>query len=255
MIHDQGLPMHLWAKASSTVVYVQNKSPHKILGNKTLEEVFTGKKSKVRHLRIFGCPVFIHVPKEKRTKLEPARKNGTFVGYSQTSKTYKIYNLGKRQIEINRDVTFDKDEAFRRFRESHIDEDQIEQEAPKDVVMVDSTPEETIPEVQNDMVESERPVDLPEEIVATRKRPAWLWNTLQEVEGHAAPKGSFRESKRPHNFSSYVALMSNIIDLGPSTFQEAIKKPEWKDAMMEEYQSIMKNDVWEVVLGQERSQL
>jgi transposase InsO family protein len=44
MIHDHILPMHLWEKASSIVVYVQNKIPHKILGNKTPEEVFTGKK-------------------------------------------------------------------------------------------------------------------------------------------------------------------------------------------------------------------
>jgi hypothetical protein len=84
--------------------------------------------------------------------------------------------------------------------------------------------------------------------VATRKRPAWLRNTLQEVEGHAAPKGSFRERKSPHKFSSYVALMRNIIDSEPSTFEEVVENPEWKDAMMEEYQSIMKNDVWEVIL-------
>jgi hypothetical protein len=84
MIHDQGLLMHLWAKASSIVVYVQNRSPHKILGNKTLKDVFTEKKPEVSHLRIFRCPVFIHVPKEKRTKLEPSLKKGTFVGYVVT---------------------------------------------------------------------------------------------------------------------------------------------------------------------------
>jgi hypothetical protein len=65
MIHGHGLPMHLWAKASSTVVYMQNRIPHKIFGNKTPEEVFTEKKPKVGHLRIVGCPVFIHVPKER----------------------------------------------------------------------------------------------------------------------------------------------------------------------------------------------
>jgi hypothetical protein len=82
--------MHLWAEASSTTMYVYNISPHKILGNKTLEEVFTGKKQEVSHLRIFGCLVFIHVPKEKRTKLEPSGKKGTFVGYSETLKAYII---------------------------------------------------------------------------------------------------------------------------------------------------------------------
>jgi transposase InsO family protein len=94
MIHDQSLPMHLWAEASSTTVYVQNISPHEILGNKTLEEVFTGKKLEVNHLRIFGCPMYIHIPKEKRTKLESSGRKGIFVGYSETSKAYRIYIPG-----------------------------------------------------------------------------------------------------------------------------------------------------------------
>jgi hypothetical protein len=81
--------------------------------------------------------------------------------------------------------------------------------------------------------------------------PSWLPNTLQEVEGHATPKGSFRDRKRPHKFSIYVVLVSIIIDLKPSTFEESAKKKEWKDVMMEEYRSIMKNDAWEVVLRRE----
>jgi hypothetical protein len=130
-------------------------------------------------------------------------------------------------------VTFDEDEPLRRLRESHKDENREEKEAPRDAIMVDSTPEKPIPKEQNEMVESER--------------PAWLQYTLQEAEGYAAPKGSFKESKRPHKFSNYAVLMSKIIDSELSTFKEAIEKQEWKDAMMEEYQSIMKNDVWEVV--------
>jgi hypothetical protein len=91
MIHDHNLPMHLLAEASNIIVYVHNRSPHKILGNKKLEEVFTGKKPKFIHLRIFGCPVYINVSKEKRTKLEPSRKKVTFIGYNETLKAYKIY--------------------------------------------------------------------------------------------------------------------------------------------------------------------
>ena len=33
----------------------------------------------------------------------------------------------------------------------------------------------------------------------------------------------------------------------PSSYEEAEERKEWKDAMIEEYQSIMKNDVWDVV--------
>ena len=44
-----------------------------------------------------------------------------------------------------------------------------------------------------------------------------------------------------------MALLSDIIDAEPSSFEEAVEKQVWKDAMHEEYQSIMKNDVWDVV--------
>jgi hypothetical protein len=63
----------------------------------------------------------------------------------------------------------------------------------------------------------------------------------------AAPKGTFREMKRPHRFGGYVALMSNISDAGPSSFEEADKLKVWKDAMLEEYRSIIKNNVWDIV--------
>lgn len=91
------------------------------MGDKTLEEVFTGEKLDVRHLRIFGCPVYIHVQKEKRTKMEPSGKKGIFVGYSETSKGYRIYVTAKRHTEVRRDVTFHEEVVFKRSKESPID--------------------------------------------------------------------------------------------------------------------------------------
>ena len=41
--------------------------------------------------------------------------------------------------------------------------------------------------------------------------------------------------------------MSTIVQSEPCTFEEAAKHQVWKDAMNEEYESIMKNDVWDVV--------
>ena len=84
MLHDQSLPFFLWAEACSTVVYLQNRSPHRVLGSKTPEEVFMGKKPDVSRFRIFGGVTYSHVPEEKRTKLEPTAEKGIFVGYSET---------------------------------------------------------------------------------------------------------------------------------------------------------------------------
>ena len=81
MIYDQDLPMHLWVVATRTIFYVQNRISHNSLGFKTLEEMFTGNKPKVSNIKIFGFPVYVHIPKEKRTKLDPSGKKGIFVGY------------------------------------------------------------------------------------------------------------------------------------------------------------------------------
>lgn len=41
--------------------------------------------------------------------------------------------------------------------------------------------------------------------------------------------------------------MSTMIQAEPLTFKEAIKEQVWKDAMAKEYESIMKNEIWDVV--------
>jgi hypothetical protein len=53
--------------------------------------------------------------------------------------------------------------------------------------------------------------------------------------------------KIPKPFSSYTALMCDLLEEEPTYFEEAIQWKEWEDAMKKEYQSIIKNDVWEIV--------
>jgi hypothetical protein len=90
------------------------------LKNNTLEESFAGVKPKIGHFRIFGCPIYFHVPKEKRSKVEPSWRKGTFVGYSESSKAYRIYIPGQRKIEIRRDVTFEEEVSFQISREAQM---------------------------------------------------------------------------------------------------------------------------------------
>ena len=84
-------------------------------------------------------------------------------------------------------------------------------------------------------------------MAVSQKRPRWAQETLQDVEGHETPHGTSREIKRPQRFSSYVALISHIIKSKPTTYEEASRHQVWEDSMVEEYQSIIKNDVWEIV--------
>jgi hypothetical protein len=233
--------MILWAKACMTTIYVQNKSPHQILKNITPEEAFTREKAEIGHFRIFGCPVYFHVPKEKRSKLDPSGIKGTFLGYSESSKAYRIYIPGQRQIEVIKDVIFEEEIAFRKSRESQMEIDSESVPSPPSAVQRETTI------VAVDLVVPVAPVDVPRDIAVGHKRPAWARQTLQEAEGHAAPQDTFRESKRPKRFSSYFSAMSHIIDTEPSCHGEASGQQVWQDAMAEEYQSILKNDVWDIV--------
>ena len=44
-----------------------------------------------------------------------------------------------------------------------------------------------------------------------------------------------------------MALMRKCIVTEPSSFEEEMQQPIWVDAMVEEYDSIVKNSAWEVV--------
>jgi hypothetical protein len=46
-----------------------------------------------------------------------------------------------------------------------------------------------------------------------KRKTGWLKEIVREAERIAAPKGTFRERKRPHRFGGYVALMSSISDV------------------------------------------
>ena len=66
--------------------------------------------------------MFVHIPKEKRNKLEPSGKKGIFVGYCEVSKAFRIYIPGHRHIEISRDVTFDEEAALKKSRRCQLEE-------------------------------------------------------------------------------------------------------------------------------------
>jgi len=50
MIHDQDFPIFLCAKACNMMVYIKNRSPHKIFDDKTPEEAFTSVNAKGKPL-------------------------------------------------------------------------------------------------------------------------------------------------------------------------------------------------------------
>ena len=51
----------------------------------------------------------------------------------------------------------------------------------------------------------------------------------------------------PDRYTGYMALVSKCVVTEPSSFEEAVEDPAWVDAMVEEYDLIVRNNAWEIV--------
>lgn len=60
-----------------------------------------------------------------------------------------------------------------------------------------------------------------------------------------------KQRRSPERYTGYMALAGEHVETEPSSFEEAVQQLIWVDAMVEEYDSIVRNSVWDVVPGLE----
>ncbi|XP_055903466.1 uncharacterized protein LOC129939464 [Eupeodes corollae] len=60
----------------------------------------------LQHLKVFGCQAVIHIPKEKRKKLDAKGKEVIFIKYCTQSKSYHFYDVKKKEVIISQDAVF-----------------------------------------------------------------------------------------------------------------------------------------------------
>uniref|UniRef100_A0A251S6V1 Putative zinc finger, CCHC-type, Ribonuclease H-like domain, GAG-pre-integrase domain protein n=1 Tax=Helianthus annuus TaxID=4232 RepID=A0A251S6V1_HELAN len=112
MMKMKELPNMYWAEAVSCATYLLNRTITKSVPELTPQEVWSGRKPNVDHLRIFGCIAYVHIPKQNRTKLDVKTERVIFVGYSEHSKAYKLYNPVTNRTIIRRDVIFSESQHW-----------------------------------------------------------------------------------------------------------------------------------------------
>jgi hypothetical protein len=73
---------------------------------------------------------------------------------------------------------------------------------------------------QHDEHDEEQDAPVSQVESSSRRRPKWVERTLREAQEQVdAPRTSVRQSKPPERFSSYMALMSELIEVEPSNFR------------------------------------
>jgi hypothetical protein len=94
----------------------------------TPQEAWSGYKPSVAHLRIFGCLAYSQVPESKRKKLDDRGEKCIFLGYSEESKAYKLYNPLTKKSVVSRDVIFDEESVWSWRDEDKAKEQQVLEE-------------------------------------------------------------------------------------------------------------------------------
>ncbi|GJX99397.1 retrovirus-related pol polyprotein from transposon TNT 1-94 [Tanacetum coccineum] len=102
------LPEFLWAEAVATACFTQNRSIINTRHNKTPYELLRGRKPNVEYFHVFGSLCYPTNDRDDLGKMKPKADIGVFIGYSETSRGFRIYNRRTKRIMETIHVKFDE---------------------------------------------------------------------------------------------------------------------------------------------------
>ncbi|CAH2105332.1 unnamed protein product [Euphydryas editha] len=262
MLCATDLPKKLWAEAVHTAAYVINRTSKSNEIGKTPYETWTGKQFDITDLRIFGNPVYVHIPKEQRRKWDPKGEKGIMVGYSEDVKGYRIYFLKNNRVELKRDVVFlEKGEEQKeqlvmlditKNKEECINNKSPEQ--PKDR-------KEKIEEGGGELSGNVEDVQLNEYAVRSSEHEENL-NVSSEQDSMYTPSTSDvgssydedeeiptrQKSTRVRKQTSFYKCHHVFVDGSePKTYREAMQRNDaikWQEAVQKELETLKENNTW-----------
>ena len=110
MLEHAGMSNAYWGEAVTTSAFLRNRLPTRAQDlHKSPYEEWTKKKPMLANLKVFGCHAYVHVPKEKRSKLDPRASLCRFLGYSEHEKAYRFEELSTGRVVVSRDAQFMED--------------------------------------------------------------------------------------------------------------------------------------------------
>ena len=259
-------------------MYLKNRSPTTAVAT-TPYELWYGEKPDLSHLRIIGSTAYVHIPKEKRVKLDTHSHKGIMIGYGGGTNQYKIWDLTRKDIVIARDVVFVEGKPIEITPAAFIEEPKVIHDS---ITVLPGPGPETEPE-EPKWIPTPPPTERSESASGEQETqfvdPQIL---LQEAASETrdgriggassdavAPsvrtsgrsgKGTFTTKKfTEEDFSKpekiRMAKIARNIDPNdedePVTVREAVSHPtrgkQWEKAIQDEVNSLIKNHTWDLV--------
>uniref|UniRef100_A0A5S6Q5K7 Integrase catalytic domain-containing protein n=1 Tax=Trichuris muris TaxID=70415 RepID=A0A5S6Q5K7_TRIMR len=226
MLLDSNLPNRFWGEAMITAAYLQNRLPSRSI-EKTPMELWNGKRPDVSHIRIFGSKCFTYIPKRLRQKWDDKVEEGVLIGYSDTTKGYKVLDINSNKVRVSRTV-------------------KIIEPAPKTKLEVSYLPvaegEHSDDEDEHDS-SHDTPVITPQKIVEAPSQeviPERQLRVSQRVTKGKIPK-RFCSDEQCLNVQQVPISMEDVLRLPTN------ERQKWIQAAAQEMKTMEKLQVWKLV--------
>jgi hypothetical protein len=108
MLIFSSAPLFLWADAVATTCFTQNRSLVHPRFNKTPYELVNNRKPGISYLHMFGALCYPTNDREDLGKLKAKGDIGIFIGYSENSRAFRVYNRRTKRIMETMNVKFDE---------------------------------------------------------------------------------------------------------------------------------------------------
>ena len=251
MMSQARLSKSFWAEAVATATYLRNRMVTTALKNGlTPYQMWSGKKPDLSNIRTFGCIVYSHIPEGERRKLDMKANKLRFVGYTESTSNYKVWDEVKRRCYVRHDLIFNEGD----FGETNdvVEKEGLEVENEESIGTIPTSDNRQREDPSQEEQSSEQQPLLPQhEDSLPQSQPESSNETQPE------PRRSERSRKPPTRYgrddfadkACHFAHQAVKIE-EPLTIKEALSSnysKEWKEATDAEYASLLENHTWDLV--------
>ncbi len=219
MLKYKNVADEFWAEAVVTAAYIRNRVTSRSLPkNKTPFDLWFGKPPNISHLRVFGSKCWYKINQPHQSSLDNRACEAIMLGYATNRKAYKLWDSGKGEVVVSRDVLFDETSAARGFSQEH-----AQFEYP-DAQLDDDTTDTFNPETGD----TDEHTDQESDAASAVDEPSPDYNLPGSVEDPASfedgplPRRSSRQRKTPGEWWKAAAL-SSVVPEHQLTFAAATK--------------------------------
>ena len=102
----------MWEEIARTVVYLMNRTATRT-SKKTPYESWYGAAPDIFNVQIIGCAGWVHIPQQKRSKLDDRSHECWLVGYGDAKNHYRLWDPAGRKVVTARDVQIDESRLYK----------------------------------------------------------------------------------------------------------------------------------------------